>query len=85
MTKPQPPDLTHINLGEHMALWDHYADIALTALLSFHGSDGSASNSGAIHVAEIADAMVEARMARIGVAKEAMEAEKEAAKKKVAK
>ncbi len=85
MAKPKAPDLTHHGLDSHMDLWDKYAEIALTALLTFHGSDGSAPNSGIDHVADIADAMVEARMARVGAAKDAMQAEREAKKAGTAK
>ncbi len=76
-TTVTPPDLEHLTLNQWLELWDEYAKVALNALLSFHGSEGSAHTNGAEHIGEIADAMVAQRIARMAAAKEMALSEKE--------
>ncbi len=57
--------LEHLTPAALINLWDEYTKIILASAIHFHGCDSSSCSSGAEHIAELADKMVELRMERL--------------------
>lgn len=83
MPKPTIPDLTGSGLSQsaYLDLWTEVVKAVLPAAIQFHGCDAGSHGAGVDHVALMADAVMEARIARVLQAKEDADTAREDASK----